>query len=122
MATDAVAAKPVPLTATFSNVPDSHSGSGEFTFDLTFSENFPLSYRTLRDHAFTEDDHSPVTKAQRKVQGSNQTWTITVEPSGNGAITITLPATTDCTAAGAICTDDGRMLSNSNSVSISGPQ
>ena len=80
VATDAVAAKPVPLTATFSNVPDSHSGSGEFTFDLAFSENFPLSYRTLRDHAFTEDDNGPVTRAQRKVQGSNQTWTITVEP------------------------------------------
>ena len=122
VATDAVAAKPVPLTATFSNVPDSHSGSGEFTFDLSFSENFPLSYRTLRDHAFTEDDNGPVTKAKRKVQGSNQTWTITVEPSGNGAITITLPATTDCTATSAICTDDGRKLSNSNSVSVSGPQ
>ena len=121
VATEAVAAKPVPLTATFSNVPDSHSGSGEFTFDLTFSENFPLSYRALRDHAFTEDDHGPVTRAQRKVPGSNQTWTITVEPSGNGVITITLPATTDCNATSAICTSDGRKLSNSNSVSISGP-
>ena len=120
-ASDAVAAKPVPLTATFSNVPDSHSGSGFFTFDLAFSENFPLSYRTLRDHAFIEDDHGPVTKAQRKVQGSNQTWTITIEPSGNGAITIKLPATTDCNASGAICTSDGRMLSNSISVSVAGP-
>ena len=121
-ATLAVAAKPVPLTATFSNVPTSHSGSGEFTFDLAFSENLELSYITLRDHAFTEDDHGPVTRAQRKVQGSNQTWTITVEPSGNGAITITLPATTDCTAAGAICTSDGRKLSNSTTVTIPGPQ
>ena len=120
--TDPVAAKPVPLTATFSNVPTSHSGSGEFTFDLSFSENFELSYRTLRDHAFIEDDNGPVTRAQRKVQGSNQTWTITVEPRGNGAITITLPATTDCNATGAICTDNGRKLSNSNSVSVSGPQ
>ena len=124
VATDAVAAKPVPLTANFSNVPDSHDGSTEFTFDLTFSENFELSYVTLRDHAFTKDaqneDH--VVAAQRKVQGSNQTWTITVKPPNNGAITITLPATTDCTVSGAICTDDGRMLSNSNSVSISGPQ
>ena len=115
--------EPVPLTASFSNMPDSHDGSTEFTFDLTFSENFPLSYVTLRDHAFTKDaqneDH--IVAAQRKVQGSNQTWTITVEPSGNGAITITLPATTDCNATGAICTFDGRKLSNSNSVSISGP-
>ena len=115
--------EPVPLTATFSNVPSSHSGSGEFTFDLTFSENFPLSYKTLRDHAFTKDaqneDH--VVAAQRKVPGSNQTWTITVKPPGNSTMTITLPATTDCTVSGAICTDDGRKLSNANSVSISGP-
>ena len=111
-----------PLTATFSNVPPSHSGSGEFTFDLAFSENFPLSYATLRDHAFTEDDNGPVTRAQRKVQGSNQTWTITIEPKGNGAITITLPATTDCAATGAICTDDGRKLSNSTTVTVPGPE
>ena len=121
-ATDAVAAKPIPLTATFSNVPASHSGSGTtFTFDLAFSENFPLSYITLRDHAFSEDDDGPVISAQRKVQGSNQTWTITVEPKGNGAITVTLPATTDCNDSGAICTADGRKLSHSLSFTIPGP-
>ena len=120
--TDAVAADPTSLTATFTNVPTSHSGSGTtFTFDLAFSENLPLSYRTLRDHAFTEDDHGPVVRAQRKVQGSNQTWTITVDPKGNGAITITLPATTDCNDAGAICTSDRRKLSNSLSVTVNGP-
>ena len=120
--TDAVAADPTSLTATFTNVPTSHGGSGTtFTFDLAFSENLPLSYITLRDHAFTEDDHGPVVRAQRKVQGSNQTWTITVEPKGNGSITITLPATTDCNDAGAICTSDGRKLSNSLSVTVSGP-
>ena len=57
----------------------------------------------------------------REVTGSNQTWTITVKPPNNGTVTITLPVTTDCTVSGAICTDDGRKLSNSNSVSISGP-
>ena len=121
-ATGAVAAKPIPLIATFSKVPASHSGSGTtFTFDLAFSENFPLSYITLRDHAFSEDDDGPVSRAQRKVQGSNQTWTITVEPKGNGAITVTLPATTDCNDSGAICTADGRKLSNSLSFTVPGP-
>ena len=115
-------AKPAPLTAAFSNVPASQSGSGEFTFDLSFSENLELSYRTLRGHAFTEDGKGPVTRVQRKAQGSNQTWTITVEPKGNGAITITLPATTDCTATGAICTSDGRKLSNSTTITVPGPQ
>ena len=115
--------EPVPLTASFSNVPDSHDGSTEFTFDLTFSENFELSYVTLRDHAFTKnaqnEDHIVV--AQRKVQGSNQTWTITVKPPNNSTVTITLPVTTDCTVSGAICTGDGRKLSHSTSVSVAGP-
>ena len=119
VATKAVAAKPVPLTATFSNVPGSHDG-GEFTCDLSFSENFPLSYKTLRDHAFTEDG-GDVKRAQRKVPGSNRTWTITVEPDGNGDVSITLPATTDCDDEGAICTSDGRKLSHSTSVSVAGP-
>ena len=121
VATNAVSAKPVPLAASFSNVPDSHDGSTEFTFTLTFSEDFPLSYVTLRDHAFTEDG-GEVKKAQRVTQGSNQTWTITVEPDGNGAVTITLPETTDCNAASAICTYDDRKLSHTNVATITGPQ
>ena len=69
-----------PLTAAFSNAPGGHDGSTEFTFDLAFSENFPLGYATMRDHAFTIDGGT-IEQAQRKVQGSNQNWTITVEPA-----------------------------------------
>ena len=122
-ATAAVAAKPIPLTATFTNVPTSHGGSGAtFTFDLAFSENVKIGYINLRDHAFTEDG-GEVDAAQRKVQGSNRTWTITVKPEGNGAVTITLPETTNCDDQGAICTkdDSGRKLSHSLSFTVSGP-
>ena len=35
-----------------------------------------------------------------------------VTPDGDGAVTIVLPETTDCDAAGAVCTGDGRMLSS----------
>ena len=108
------------LTASFDNMPATHNGS-EFTFDLAFSEDFPLSYVTLRDDAFTVDGGN-VENAQRKVPGSNQTWTITVKPLGAGTISITLPETTDCNATGAICTDDERKLSNSTPASIAGPQ
>ena len=121
--TGAVAAKPIPLTATFTNVPTSHGGSGAtFTFDLAFSENVKISYVNLRDHAFAEDG-GEVDAAQRKVPGSNQTWTITVKPDGNGTVTITLPETTNCGDQGAICTkdDSGRKLSNSLSFTVSGP-
>ena len=120
-ATDAVAAKPIPLTASFSGVPGSHSGSGEFTFDLSFSENVKAGYERIRDKAFDIDD-GDITKAQRKQQGSNQTWTITVEPDGNGAISITLPETTGCDADGAICTGAGKKLSGRVELTINGPE
>ncbi len=106
-----------PLTASFSDMPASHTG-GEFTFGLAFSENVELSYVTLRDTAFVVTGGA-VKTAQRQQQGSNQAWNITVEPSGQGAVTITLPETTDCDASGAICTDDGRGLSHSLSHSLS---
>ena len=119
-ATEAVAAKPIPLTATFENVPEAHSGAGtEFTFRLRFSESFKLSYTVLRDHAF-QVDGGKVTKAKR-VNGRDDLREIHIKPDGNGPVTITLPETTDCDADGAICTGDGRMLSNRNEFTVSGP-
>ena len=121
VATDAVAAKPIPLTASFSNVPDSHDGSTWFTFDLSFSENVKAGYERIRDDAFTVSG-GDVTQASRTQQGSNQGWTIRVQPFGNGAVSITLPETTGCDVTGAICTYDQRVLSHSTSVSIVGPE
>ena len=108
-----------PLTATFSNVPAEHDGS-EFTFDLAFSENVKAGYARVRDDAVRATG-ATIERAQRKTQGSNQNWTITVDPLGSDQIAITLPATTDCDATGAICTDDGRKLSHSTSASVLGP-
>ena len=110
----------VALTASITNMPATHNGS-TFTFDLSFSENVKAGYERIRDDAFTISG-GDVKNAQRKAQGSNQSWTITVEPDGNGRISITLPETTDCDATGAICTYDGRKLSNSTPASIPGPE
>ena len=53
-ATEEVAAKPDPLTVSVTAAaPATHDGSSEFTFEIEFSEEFDLSYVTLRDHAFT---------------------------------------------------------------------
>ncbi|MDE2676430.1 MAG: hypothetical protein OXI76_00835 [Gemmatimonadota bacterium] len=109
-----------PLTATFENVPSSHDGDNTFAFGLAFSEEVEIGYQTLRDEVF-EVTSGTVRKAQRQQQGSNQAWNITVEPSGDAAVTIKLPATTDCNASGAICTADGRALSNSLSATVAGP-
>ena len=59
-----------------------------------------------------------VTGASRKVTGSNLEWVITVQPSGNADVTVTLPPTTDCMAEGAICTANGRMLSGQVELTI----
>ena len=120
-ATVAVAAAPEPLTVRLKvAAPASHDGSSEFTFEIEFSEEFGLGYATLRDHAFNETGGS-VERAQRTDKPSNIPWLITVKPQGNGDVTIELPATTDCGDEGAICTGDGRKLSNSLNFTVSGP-
>ena len=49
-------------------------------------------------------------------------WIVRIRPSGPGDVTMTLPATTGgCDAAGAICTPDGRALSQPVSVTVQGP-
>ena len=111
---------PPPLTAEVREAPESHDGSAAFTFELHFSEELALSYVTLRDHAFTVTGGS-IEKARRLTQGSNAGWEITVEPSGNGSVTLVLPVTTDCEVDGAICADDSRMLSNETTVTVAGP-
>ena len=120
-ATDAVAGPPSePLTASLENTPEAHDGETPFTFELRFSGEFELSYKTLRDHAFTVVGGT-VEKAKRLEKGSNIGWRITVQPDADGDVTITLPVTTDCTGDGAICTEDGRMLSNRLVFTVSGP-
>ena len=59
--------------------------------------------------------------ARRLVSGSNIGWEITVSPDSTGDVTITLPATTDCDAQGAICAADDEKLSNSLELIVSGP-
>ena len=121
-ATTAVAARPTPavlLTASFANMPATHDGSN-FTFDLTFSENVNAGYARIRDHAFTVSGGA-IASASRKTQGSNQGWNVEVNPTGNGAVSITLPETTGCDASGAICTEDSRKLSHPTSATVAGP-
>ena len=120
-ATDTVAGlPPEPLTVSLENEADTHDGETPFTFELRFSEEFNLSYTTLRDHAFTVVGGT-VEKAQRMANPSNIGWRITVRPDSAADVSITLPATGDCGDTGAICTEDGRKLSNRLELTVSGP-
>ena len=61
---------PEPLTAVIENAASSHDVTTVFTFELRLSEEFELSYLTLRDHAFTVEG-GKVKKAQRMDKPSN---------------------------------------------------
>ena len=119
-ATDSVVAPRPPLTAIFQSKPSSHDGQTTFTFELHFSEEFGLSYLTLRDQAFTVTGGT-IAKARRLTRGSNIGWEITITPNADAGVTVVLPVTTDCAAEEAICTEDGRMLSESVEFTVSGP-
>ena len=125
----ATAAVEAGLTARFENVPAEHDGESWFEFEVSFSEAFKLSYRTLRDRAFRVTN-GRVTRASRidnKHHESNglkpnRRWLVRVRPdSAAQDVTIVLPATTDCGASGAVCTPDGAALSGPVSATVPGP-
>ena len=110
-----------PLTASAHDAPSSHNGQDAFTFELRFSEDPEpdFSYTTVRDHAFTVTG-GLVTYVRRLEPGKNVRWEITVTPGSSAAVAIALNATTDCSAQGAICTEDGRMLSATLEFTVNG--
>ena len=111
-----------PLTASFKNLPATHDGSSEVTFQVEFSEDVGISYAVLRDDGFAVTQ-GEVTGA-RRVNGRNDLWQITVEPDGRDDVTITLPGHRNCGTTGAVCTrgDDPRPLSHSPSATVAGPE
>ena len=101
---------PPPLTAWFEKVPSGHDGERRFKLRVAFSEGIRIGYRTFRDHSVAvKGGH--VTKAKR-VNRRRDLWEITVEPDSYGDVTVTLVPGRECGTTGAVCTGDGRELSN----------
>ena len=71
-------------------------------------------------NAFTVDAGSVVGARRMDSDTPNIHWEITVRPDRDGEVVITLPVTADCADDGAICTEDGRMLSNELALTVSG--
>ena len=97
------------VTAAFSRIPASHNGD-TFVFWVTFSEDMPLRRVSLLDHAFTVSG-GEVTRVRRAPRRQNLTWKVWVTPSGDSTVRVTLPGNRSCSAAGAVCAEDGRQLS-----------
>ena len=112
---------PVPLTAAFEGLPEAHDGEEAFHFRVAFSEEIGIGFRSMRDDAFTVDGGA-VTGA-RRVDRRHDLWRITVEPDGEGDVTVTLAAGRECAVSGAICTRGGdrRQLANTPAATVAGP-
>jgi len=111
---------PAQLTASFVDMPASHDGpSTIFTFQLLFSEDPAVSFRTLRDTSFAVTGGT--VKRALRVNGRNDLREIHIEPAGTDAVKITLAGGRACGTTGAICTSDGRPLSNTLKATVAGP-
>ena len=109
-----------PLTARFEEVPATHNGTDPFTFRIAFSEPISSSYVTVRDHSL-EVTGGTVAAAGR-VDGRNDLWWVRVQPDSDADVTIALPANRACDTQGAVCTADGKVLSNRPELTVPGPQ
>ena len=110
---------PAPIVATFSNAPAAHDGA-PFTVHLAL-EPAPaaLGYRTL--DAALEVHGAEITRVARQRGGDNGAWSLTVEPEGDGPATITLGASPECAASGAICSAAGGRLEAAATLIVAGP-
>ena len=109
-----------PLTASFEDVPAEHDGENSFTLRIAFSE--PLSWmngRRLREDVVAVAG-GRATSAGR-VNRRRDLWKLTVEPDSLADVTVTLAAGAACDTPAAVCTSDGRALSNTISATVWGP-
>ena len=113
--------EPLALTASFEGMPAKHNAKNAFTFRVAFSEDTGISFRALREDAFTVSG-GRVTGGKR-VDGRRDLFEMTVRPESYGDVTITLPAGRKCGISGAICTrgKNRRKLTNAPSARVRGP-
>ena len=74
-----------PLTASFSNVPDEHTGA-DFTFDLAFTDELAAGWKKIKA-AFRVSGGS-INRVWRKTKGSDLAWNVKVRPAGTDSLTI----------------------------------
>ena len=112
---------PPPLTASLESMPEAHDGESAFRFRVAFSEDIGISYRSLREDAFAVSG-GRVTRG-RRVDDRRDLFEMTVEPDGDGEVTVTLPAGRECSVSGAICTkgENRRQLTNTPTATVAGP-
>ena len=121
----------VPVTASVSGAPAEHGGANaRFHFELHLSRHVAISYKVMRDHAFsvTGGRISGAKRLNRRrttIDGKRRTlsnhWRIGVVPEGDGPVSLSLAAERPCTERGAMCAVDGGRVSNALELAVLGP-
>ena len=109
----------MPLAASFVSVPAEHDGETAFWLELSFGaavvQGSKSHIRALLGVAGGSE-----TRMRRKDNRLDH-WRIRIEPSSHEAVTVTLPPSPACGAAGAVCTEDGRTFTTALAARIQGP-
>ena len=113
--------------------PEQHDGSKRVTVKVTFSEPIDETPEGLRNHGVRVEG-GEVTAVHREVgqpgtgtrsaggTASGQVvWVIEIQPTSAEDLTLSLDGGRPCHEAGAICTADGRTLSEGISTTVKGP-
>ena len=109
-----------PLTASFVDVPAEHDGESAFRLRIAFSEPLSgMSGRRLRSDVVAVSGGRAT--AAGRVNRRRDLWKLTVEPDSLADVTVTLEAGAACDTPAAVCTADGRALSNTISTTVRGP-
>ena len=105
------------LTAAFERAPGAHDGTARFWFNVRFSEALGDTANAPAAASFAVTGG----KVKRVRQLEPGLWRVRITPKSWRDVTVTLAGGRACGEAGAVCTADGRALSNTSSVTVGGP-
>ena len=106
-----------PLTASFEQVAPEHAGNATFDLALRLSETVGRFAKSPRPSSF-EVTRGRVRSVEQVEAGL---WRVRIRPASWREVTVTLAGGRGCDAPGAVCTPDGRALSNTVSATVGAP-
>ena len=109
------------LRVRFESVPEWHDGKSEFALRLAFSEEVRIDRAQMRTGAVTISGGVVSGAVRVKSKEDGDLWELTVQPESTEAVTLSVDAGRPCKEAGAICTNEGKQLSEGAQVTVRGP-
>ena len=110
------------LSAWFEDVPDAHDGATEFTLTLKFSARVSTLVRHLRHQRLVLADGTVtgMRRVDKTAEGAAE-FTLRIAPTGQDAVTVSLPADGTACDTGGVCTADGVQLTQGADAAVPGP-